>query len=153
MIVLGIDPGSRCGWAVRSDDGAYASGVWDLKPPRGSSPGVRYLYLRARMEEVLAAYPQLAIVAYEQAHQRGGAATEYALGAVTHIQSWCAERGLEHLKVHSKHAKRIATGKGNASKDAMMDAARERWPDYTFTFDDECDARFIAEAAAVEIGA
>jgi len=153
MIILGIDGGSKCGWAVRSDDGTYASGVWDLKPPRGSSPGMRYIYLRARLEEVRRAYPALGLVAYEQAHQRGGAATEYALGVVTHIQSWCAAHGLDHMKVHSATVKKVATGKGGASKAAMIEAAIARWPGWTPATDDEADARWICEAAVREVGA
>lgn len=153
MKLLAIDPGTRCGWAIRTGDGVAASGVWDLAPPRGSSPGVRYLYLRARLAEVLVAYPDIRLVVYEQAHQRGGAATEYAVGVATHVQSWCAERGLEHAMVHSATVKRTATGRGNAKKPDMVAAAGRRWPGHTFAGDDEADARWIAEAAWVAHGA
>lgn len=151
--VLAIDPGTSCGWAIRDSHGLWMSGVWNLAPPRGSSPGTRYLYLLARLNEILSSVGSLDLVAVEQAHNRGGAATEYANGVVTHVQSWCAERGIEHAKIHSRNAKKLATGKGNASKDEMVDAARAKWPGYTFASDDECDARWIAEAAMKEYGA
>ena len=152
MKILAIDPGSDCGWSLRSSDGTHASGVWNLAPPRGASPGTRYLYLVARMNEILAAHPDLRLVAVEQAHHRGGAATEYAVGVTTHVQSWCAERGIEHTKLHGSKAKKLATGKGTSNKDAMGAAAATRWPGYTFQDDNEVDARWIAEAAAQELG-
>jgi len=150
--ILAIDPGSACGWAVRLDDGSYTSGVWQLAPPRGASPGTRYLYLLARLSEILVAYPDLRLVVVEQAHHRGGAATEYAVGCTTHVMSWCAQHAIEHTKLHGSKAKKIATGRGNADKDAMLVAAGARWPGYSFATHDEADARWIAEAAARELG-
>ncbi len=151
-MILGLDPGSSCGWAVHDGERIIASGVWNLAPRRGDSPGVRYLKLRRRLGDVLDKYPQLELVAVEQAHHRGGAATEYAVGIVTHVQSWCAEVGLEHVAIHSSRAKRFATGRGNADKAAMVEAACARWPGWTPESDDEADARWIAEAAAAELG-
>lgn len=152
-LLLAIDPGTRCGWAVHDGCQVIASGVWDLKPPRGASPGTRYLYLRARLNEVSDAFPsQLRMIVVEQAHHRGGAATEYAMGVLTHVQSWCAEQGIEHATIHGARVKSLATGKGNASKEQMLGAAARRWPDHRFEDDNEADARWIAEAAAKEWG-
>ena len=152
MVLMAIDPGSTCGWAVHDGRDVVASGTWDLRPPRGSSPGTRYLYLRARLAEVRTAYPALRLVVVEQAHHRGGAATEYAVGVTTHVQSWCAENALEHAQIHGSRVKRIATGKGNADKHAMVAAASARWPRAAAFDDNEADARWIAEAAAREFG-
>jgi hypothetical protein len=85
---------------------------------------MRYIRLRARLEEVRGAYPDLGLCTYEQAHQRGGAATEYAIGCATTIQAWCAEHGIEHAAVHSATLKRWATGNGRASKDDMTARAQ-----------------------------
>ena len=48
--------------------------------------------------------------------------------------------------------KKRATGKGNADKGQMIAAAKSRWPCHAFIDDNECDARWIAETAAVELG-
>lgn len=152
MILLAIDPGSACGWAVLHSGRIVASGVWNLAPRRGDSPGVRYLKLRSRLTDVKDRWPELELVAVEQAHHRGGAATEYAIGIVTHVQSWCAEVGVEHLVVHGSAVKKAATGRGNADKAAMVAAAIARWPGWEPETDDEADARFIAVAAAAELG-
>jgi crossover junction endodeoxyribonuclease RuvC len=153
MILLAIDPGSRCGWAVLDGEHVFDSGVWNLEPRRGESPGVRYLRLQQRLTDVRDRWPELELVVVEQAHHRGGAATEYAVGVVTHVQSWCALVGCEHVTLNASAVKRVATGKGNADKGAMVAAARERWPGWEPRTDDEADARWIGVAAARQFDA
>lgn len=43
MRILGIDPGTSCGWAILDDGGRVASGVWDLSPKRFEGGGMRYI--------------------------------------------------------------------------------------------------------------
>jgi Holliday junction resolvasome RuvABC endonuclease subunit len=144
--VLAIDPGSSCGWAIGDENGIAASGVWQLKPRPGDSPGMRYIMLLGRLEDVLRAYPTLDLVVYEQAHQRGRAATEYALGVATHVQSFCARHRIEHAKVHSASVKKNATGIGNCGKEAMVTEAKLRFGRESLT-DDEADALWILDYA------
>jgi len=158
---LALDLGSRCGWAVGQAgqagqaeplrSGLICSGVWDIAPRRGESPGMRYLRLRAQLQRVHAAYPDLAAVYYEQAHHRGGAATEYALGCVASVQAWCAEHGIEHAAVHSALIKKHATGKGNAPKEALLAALRKRG--LTPSDDNEADALALLDWALTQGGA
>ena len=53
MIVLGIDPGTSCGWAVVRSGEVLASGAWDLRPRRHEGGGMRYLRARKYTQEVL----------------------------------------------------------------------------------------------------
>jgi Holliday junction resolvasome RuvABC endonuclease subunit len=149
--MLAIDPGTSCGFALGNNQGVITSGVWRLAPARGESPGVRYLRLRGYLEDVRKAFPDLNVVAYEQAHHRGGAATEYATGIVTHIQSWCAEHNLEHLSIHSATVKRYATGRGNADKAAMVAAGRKCFKPTT-VLDDEIDALWLLACGTSFLG-
>lgn len=113
MRVLAIDPGSTCGWALSDGGRIISSGVWDLAPKRGDSPGVRYLILM-RMMEVC---EPLDLIVYERAHHRGGAATEYGLGYATHIQSWCAaRRNVEYKAVASSTLKAFVLGRAPKRK-------------------------------------
>jgi crossover junction endodeoxyribonuclease RuvC len=141
MRVLALDLGTKTGWAARFDSGAVESGTKVFDVPRGDSPGVRYLafraWLRKRLREV---EPEL--VAFEKAHHRGGAATEVAAGFSTRVLEYCAEAGIEHTSVHTATLKKHATGKGNANKALMLQAAAERWG-MTFESDDEADARCV----------
>lgn len=140
MIRLCLDLAGSTGWCVGAN-GNVISGVWDIRPRRGESPGMRYIHLRAKLEAIRAAYPALSFVAYEQVHHRGGAATEYAAGCVATVQAWCAEHGINHTSVHTGTIKRHATGKGNANKQAMIEAARS-WG-YAPADDNEADALAI----------
>ena len=149
MRILALDPGSSCGFAVGDPAGVLVSGVWQLTPGRGDSPGMRYVRLRGYLEDVLRAYPDLALVVYEQAHHRGGAATEYAVGCATTVQTWCAERGIDHSAVHSATVKKWATGRGNAKKAEMVRLARERFQPTTST-DDEIDALWMLDWARAQ---
>ena len=146
--VLGLDLASRTGWAVATPLRVQAFGYWDIAPRRGESPGMRYIRLRGNLVEVHRAHPDLRLLAYEQAHQRGGAATEYAAGCVATVQAWCAELGIEHVAVHSGTLKRDATGAGNAKKPEMIAAAR-RIPGLELVplSDDEADAIHLTQYA------
>ncbi len=154
MRALALDMGSRCGWAIGKAGevcaGQVCSGVWDIAPRRGESPGMRYLHLRAHLQRVRAAYPDLAAVFYEQAHHRGGAATEYAVGCVATVQAWCAEHGLEHAAVHSATIKKHATGKGNAGKQEMVAAMQALG--FRPEDDNEADALALLDWAIVQGG-
>jgi Holliday junction resolvasome RuvABC endonuclease subunit len=123
MRLLALDFGSRTGWAVGNSQGVDCSGWWDIKPSRGESQGMRYIKLRCSLQLVNQAHPGLGLVVYEQAHHRGGAATEYAAGCVATVQAWCAELGIQHCSVHSATLKLHATGNGRASKADMVAAA------------------------------
>ena len=59
--------------------------------------------------------------------------------------------GIEYMGIPVGTVKKTATGKGNASKEDMMRAARERWPGWEPVDDNDVDARWIAVAAAREV--
>lgn len=158
MTILAIDPGGACGWAVGTGSGRPLYGTWNIVPRRGESPGMRYVRMRAALHVVHEAYPDIRLAVYEQAHHRGGAATEYAGGYVATIQAWCAEHKIEHAAVHSATLKRFATGKGNATKTGMIIAAQLLLTDAGFSVhdigrltSDEADALHLLQYARQEI--
>jgi Holliday junction resolvasome RuvABC endonuclease subunit len=152
MIVLAIDPGSSCGYALGDDSGVLNSGVWQLAPARGESPGMRYIRFRAQLNIMHTAWPALSLVAYEAAHHRGGASTQYALGIQSHIESWCAYHEIEHMTIHSARLKKWATGVGNASKATMVRLGCARFGKPADTSDDEIDALWILAYAKEMVG-
>jgi Holliday junction resolvasome RuvABC endonuclease subunit len=91
-------------------------------------------------------------VFYEQAHHRGGAATELCVGFVTRVQELCAERGVEYQSVHSGTLKKHATGRGNAKKPEMIAAAEARWPGQKIEDDNQADALCLLAFAMEEVG-
>ena len=147
MKLLALDLGTKTGWALNSPD---ISGVRDFSIKRGESPGIKFLRFKGWLKEMLnTAHPD--IVVFEQAHHRGGAATAVAYGFQAHLLSWCAEYGVEHLACHTGTLKKFATGKGNASKKAMMRAYSENFGREPID-DNECDARWLLEWAMTELG-
>ena len=124
-IHLGLDLGSLTGFALARNGEHLESGVQRFDLARGESPGMRFLRFRGWLEKVLEWGPEA--VFYERAHHRGGHATELLVGFQTRVQEACAERGIPYSGVPTGTLKLFATGKGNASKEAMIEAARERW--------------------------
>lgn len=130
MKILAIDPGSKTGWAI-VEGGAIAhcveSGVQEFSLKRGESVGMRFVRFRKWLNDLLALWrPDL--IVYEQAHHRGGAATELCVGFVTRILELAvvAEPSINHMSCHSMTLKKWATGKGKSDKKAMMQVAESR---------------------------
>src|SRR5512137_1201276 len=73
MIVLGIDPGTHCGWAVLdTDHGRLASGVWDLSSRRHEGGGMRFVRLHQYLREIAQAYSRIGAVVYEEVRRHQG---------------------------------------------------------------------------------
>lgn len=152
MKILAIDPGTRCGYAIRYDDGGIDAGTWDLAPRRNEGPGMRLVRLVARLTDVFdVTRPDL--VVFEEVRRHAGTTAAHVYGAlVGRIQEECERRQINYTSVPVAAVKKLATGKGNAKKDAMVAAANERWGLQLVAKDEnEADARWIAEAAAAEL--
>jgi Holliday junction resolvasome RuvABC endonuclease subunit len=65
------------------------------------------------------------------------------------VSSWCEERKIPYEGIPVATIKKHATGKGNAKKDAMMEAARARWPSVALEDDNHADALWIGDLASV----
>ncbi len=152
MKILGIDPATTCGWAVREPSGAYYSGVWHLKGGRFEGGGMRFLRLERQLSELLdLAAPDVVALEEVRMHKGVDAAHIYG-GIIAVIAKVCEEREVPYFAIPFGTIKRCATGKGNANKEAMVAAAVARWPGWTPETDDEADARWICEAAVGELG-
>ena len=142
MNILALDLATKTGWALREHD-RIESGVETFEPKRHESRGMRFVAFNRWLERmatmgdpnadrrsgetcVSRRVPRVEIIVYEQAHHRGGAATEIAAGFVTRVHELCARHGIEYAAVHSATLKKFTTGKGNGDKDAMRRALLER---------------------------
>ena len=72
------------------------------------------------------------------------------VGMVTRIQEECEIRDLKYTPIHSATLKKFATGSGRASKEAMLEIARDRWGVH-IADDNEADALWLMEYARKEI--
>ena len=151
MKILALDLATTTGWAfLRGDQYSYESGTMTLDLKRGESPGMRFVRFNKWLKEMLDDHtPELVI--YEQAHHRGGAATELCVGLVTRVQEACSERSINYQKLHSNTLKKFATGSGRASKDDMLARAREHWG-WNIEDHNQADALWLMEWAKKEYG-
>ncbi len=149
MNILSLDLATKTGWAAFFDHNIN-SGVQEFVLKRGESPGMRFLRFRAWLKEIKDLCPgRIDLVVFEQAHHRGGAATQLCVGMVTDVLAFAADINAETMPVHTGTLKRFATGKGNAGKEEMKVAARKRG--YLPIDDNEADACLLLEYAMEEL--
>lgn len=126
-MIVALDCATETGFAVMNDAGALTDGgTQEFSLQRGESSGMRFrrfnLWLRST-------FPELGtgdLVLFEQAHQRGGPATEIGVGMATRVMEWAAEFGADYKAVHSRTLKKCVTGKGNAGKPEMIEAVNAK---------------------------
>lgn len=121
--ILALDLGTLTGWAIRLPDGAIISGTASFRPGRFEGGGMRYLRFRRWLDEL--ASHGLAEVHYEEVrrHVATDAAHVYG-GLLGHLTAWCEEHQIPYAGVPVGTIKKATTGKGNAPKDAMIEAVR-----------------------------
>lgn len=145
MKILAIDPATKCGFAHNCGP----SGTWDLSIRRDESAGMRLLRFRGKLTEVRTV-AGVDVVVYEGA-RHAGANMQGALVVQATIQGvlqlWCEDNGVEYRAYSPSEVKKLATGKGNANKDAMKKAAAEKWPGLEIVDDNHADALWLLELA------
>lgn len=144
MKILAIDPATKCGWAHSSG----ISGTWDFKILRDESAGMRLIRFRGKLNEI---YKDVGVdlLVFESARDSKGK-RQGALVVQSEIQgvikSWCEDHKVDYRGYSPKEVKKHATGNGNASKEAMVDAAEAKWK-RVIEDDNEADALWILDLA------
>ena len=145
-VILTFDCGSKTGWAAYEPTHRdVTSGLQEFHIGRGESPGMRFIRFNAWLREMFdSVRPDL--VAYEQAHHRGGYATDLLVGFVTRIQEECDARGILYRGVHSATLKKEIGGSGRADKAKMIERAADFFRrDASKLDDNEADALCLLE--------
>lgn len=147
--LLALDLGTTTGFVCGSVE-HHISGVWQLKPDRFESAGMRFVKLRRKLDEFHKAYGFTHIV-FEEVHRHAGTAAAHVYGGLLgKVQEWCADNGVDHEGVGVGTIKKFATGKGNAKKEQMVEAVRS-WG-YETDDDNEADAIALFRLKAIELG-
>jgi len=144
MNILALDMATSTGWACWAD-GEVFYGTLDLSLKRGESAGMRFLRFGAWLRETKHLMDSVGIIVYEQAHHRGGPATQIAVGLQAKVLEYAAKIGAETMPVHAARLKKWATGTGNASKKKMLERAVQLG--YEPKNDDEADALLLLSYA------
>ena len=147
MVTIGIDPGTRCGWCVIDGD-VVRSGEWDLSSRRHEGGGMRFVRVARYFAELLESV-QSPTVFYEEVRRHMGVDAAHVYGGIVAvIAAECERRKVPYAGIPVGTVKKRATGKGNADKARMIDAARGQWPGFEPVSDNEADARWIAVCGA-----
>ena len=127
---LALDLGTSTGWALRTADGGIASGTRSFKPGRFEGGGMRYLRFRRWLTELKATQDALGAVYFEEVRRHLGVDAAHAYGGfLATLTAWCEHHQIPYAGVPVGTIKKHATGKGNASKEEMIAAARARGHD------------------------
>lgn len=163
MNILAFDLGTTSGWAALVN-GRFEHGAQNFSPGKHQGGGMRGLRFERFITELLdSVRPGAVYFEKVRAHSNPGggfnvdAAHIYG-GLELILTMTCDKRMIPYLGLDVGVIKRTATGKGNASKEAMMTEAKRRgWQphhgrgwDVKRTGDsDEADAMFILETGAI----
>ena len=125
-VILALDLGQRTGWAVRNRDGAIASGVQEFRPGRFEGGGMIWLRFRLWLREVDETAGGVGVVVFEEVRRHLGTAAGHAYGGyLAHLTAWAEANRIPYQGVPVGTIKRHVTGKGNADKQAVIDAVRQ----------------------------
>lgn len=138
-VILAIDLGTTTGWAMQTMDGQIAHGFASFRPSRYEGGGMRYL----RFKRWLSDMRQLAIdihsVYFEEVRRHAGVDAAHVYGGLlATLTAWCEHHNLPYQGVPVGTIKKHATGKGNASKDEVIQSMRVLG--HSVTDDNEADA-------------
>ena len=117
MNILALDIATTTGWKTET-----SSGVWKLKQKKDDSTGMKLVRLKSYLKELIT-LEKIDIVVYERPAGmfKSAIITESELIGV--VLLLCEELSLQCTAYSATEIKKFATGKGNAKKQDMIDAA------------------------------
>lgn len=141
---LALDLGTTTGWAVALKSGARLSGSVDLKPKKHENWAARFRRLVEHLDGLLA-LEELEGVWYEAVRRHNGTDAAHVYGGfLASLDQWCADCGAPMEGVPVGTIKKFASGKGNASKQQMIEAVEDRFG-CIVADDNEADAIALLE--------
>jgi Holliday junction resolvasome RuvABC endonuclease subunit len=144
MKVLSLDIGTNTGWKTPT-----SSGVWNLKPNRGESEGMRVVRFKSKVRELIN-LEGITLVSYERPAGMHKSSIMVASEMVGVLKDLCIELGVELACYSASEIKKFATGRGNAKKEEMIEEAKKLG--YNPNDDNEADAIHLYMLTISDIG-
>jgi Holliday junction resolvasome RuvABC endonuclease subunit len=140
MNLLALDLGTETGYCIGSAS-SRVSGVQSFRPRRFDGGGMRFLRFRRWLNDMVEVHP-VERIAFEEVRRHAGNDAAHAYGGfMAHLTAWCEEFSVPYEAIPVGHIKKHWTGKGNANKDAMIEASRSRG--FEPADDNEADAQAL----------
>jgi len=117
MNLLALDIATKTGWKTKT-----SSGVWDLKPNRGESEGMRVVRFKSKVRELIN-LEQINLVSYERPAGAYKSSIMVASEMIGVLKDLCIELNIDLACYSASEIKKFATGKGNANKEEMIKSA------------------------------
>ena len=137
--ILALDLGTTTGWALRGFGGLITTSTASFKPGRYDGGGMRYLRFTNWLTEIDRLSGPIEAIYFEEVRRHTGTDAAHVFGGLmASLTSWAELRGIPYQGVPVGTIKKHATGKGNAPKRAMIDAAHKRG--FSPADDNEADA-------------
>ena len=126
--ILALDLGTTTGWALRNDRCRILHGTAAFRPTRFEGGGMRYLRFERWLDETRKIAGGIDAVYFEEVRRHAGTDAAHIYGGFLADADRLVRgsRGIAYQGVPVGTIKRFATGKGNADKQAMIAAMRER---------------------------
>lgn len=110
---------------------------------------MRFLRFRRWLNEVAASHGPLDQIAFEEVRNHKGVDAAHVYGGLmATLTAWCEENSVPYEAIPVGTIKRHWTGKGNANKDAMIEASRKR--NLEPADDNEADAQALFDYVVTE---
>ena len=123
---MAVDLGTITGWATQVG-GRVESGTVSFRPSRYDGGGMRYLRFRAWLDDIATHTPDLTAIHFEEVRRHIGTDAAHIYGGLlATLTSWCEQRGIAYQGVPVGTIKKFIAGKGNADKQAVIQAVRAR---------------------------
>jgi hypothetical protein len=141
-MILCLDLGGKTGWAMKQADGQITSGTIEFKPGRFEGGGMCFLRFKDWLDEITAYAGPIKSIHFEEVRRHLGTTAGHVYGGfLACLTSWCEARCIPYQGVPVGTIKRHATGKGNAGKEAVIQAMRAKG--HNPADDNEADALAI----------
>lgn len=142
--VLSLDIATKTGWKTST-----ASGVWDLKPNRGESEGMRVVRFKSKVRELIE-LEGITLISYERPAGMHKASIMVASEMIGVLKDLAIQKGIDLACYSASEIKKFATGKGNANKELMIAAAVKLG--FSPKDDNEADAIHLYNLTIKDIG-
>ena len=137
--ILALDLGTTTGWALAQTDAQISSGSQSFKPQRFEGGGMRFLRFKRWLTDIKQCSPDISLVVFEEVRRHAGVDAAHAYGGfMGQLTAWCEHHQIPYEGVPVGTIKKHATGKGNASKEQMIQAMQAR--NHSVVDDNEADA-------------
>ena len=124
-VILCLDLGSKTGWAMKQSDGQITSGTIEFKPGRFEGGGMPFLRFKSWLDEVQQFSGPIQRIHFEEVRRHLGTTAAHAYGGfLACLTSWCEKREIPYQGIPVGTIKKHATGKGNAGKEAVIQAMK-----------------------------